>query len=149
MRAAAGVLQACSGRFPCKCGPRPRRAGRLRGSAPPTPTPLGFQPWGRSSWVFGRGQYLAARYSLSLSLKENNRERLLRLRAPRVFVVSLVHLLVATLPRIQVSLSQIFSPISGKCRKEIPRFACTLPTLSRCRRENLRPRNVNSWQGCY
>ena len=39
------VLQACPARFPCKYGPRPLRAGRLRGTDPPTSTPLGFQPW--------------------------------------------------------------------------------------------------------
>ena len=41
------ILQACSVRFPCKCGPRPLRAGRLRGrgSAPTTSLQLGFRPW--------------------------------------------------------------------------------------------------------
>ena len=32
---------------------------------------------------------------------------------------------------------------------QIPRFACALSTLPRCRRENLRQRNVNSWHGSY
>ena len=32
--------------------PRPLRAGRLRGAAPADLYSAGFQPWGRSSWVF-------------------------------------------------------------------------------------------------
>ena len=34
------VLKACSVRFPCKCGPRPLRAGRLRGCGTAQLTPL-------------------------------------------------------------------------------------------------------------
>ena len=68
------VLQACSGRFPCKCGPRPLRAGRRRGPAPPTATPLGFQPCGRSSWVFRPWQYLVTKYPLSVAQENHQRE---------------------------------------------------------------------------
>jgi len=53
------VLQACSVRFPCKCGLRPLRAGRLRGrgTAPATPLQL----------VFGRGRICEIRVSFPLS----------------------------------------------------------------------------------
>ena len=80
------VLQACSGRFPCKCGPRPLRAGRRRGSAPPTATPLGFQPCGRSSWVFRPWQDLVTKYPLSVAQRESPERVFLRLQAFRVFV---------------------------------------------------------------
>ena len=80
------VLQACSGRFPCKCGPRPLRAGRRRGPAPPTATPLGFQPCGRSSWVFRPWQYLVTKYPLSVAQRESPERVFLRLQAFCVFV---------------------------------------------------------------
>ena len=57
------VLQVRSVRFPCKCGLRPLRAGRLRGrgTAPPTPLKL----------VFGRGRICEIRVSFPLKSFED------------------------------------------------------------------------------
>ena len=95
------VLQACSVRFPCKCGPRPLRVGRLRGSAPPTSTPLGFQPW-----AVPAGFSAVSRISpntLLLSLKEKSWEAPSALRSPCFL---LVHLCSKVRPRRNTQFNQ-------------------------------------------